>query len=77
MPKTKECDAYLIDTIKLVDQGKYKPCAIMFCGRKKLGIIQWNDNLCDTQEEADAFVRAHFEKLGIKEAGNEGELRRN
>ena len=77
MPKTKECDAFLIDTIKVVDTGKFIPGAIMFCGRKKLEVIQWKEHQCDTQQEADAFVRAHFEALGIKEAGNEGELRRN
>jgi hypothetical protein len=77
MRKTKECDAFLIDTIKVVDTGKFIPGAITFCGRKKLAVLQWKEHLFDTQEKADTFVREHFQRLGIKEAGNEGELRRN
>jgi len=74
MPQQKECDAYIIDTIKML--GKFVPGAITYAGRKRIQTIQWKENGYDSQEEADEFVRRQFISRGLAEANNEGELRR-
>lgn len=68
------CDNYLIDTYKRAESGTFVPGAITFKGRKKIEAIRWDDKEFPSQDEADAFVRAHFEELGISEAENEGEI---
>lgn len=68
------CDSFLIDTYRLMTTGKFSPGAITFKGRKKIEIIRWDDKMFETQNEADDFVRAHFSRLGIPEAENEGEI---
>ncbi len=69
-----EYDAYILDTCKLPATGKYVPGAIKFKGRKKIEILQWKDNMFDTQEEADKFVKDHFLQLGFAEPTNEMEI---
>ena len=68
--------SFVLDTCKLVDRGVYKAGAILFKGRKKIDLIQWNDKTFENKYEADAFARQHFQGLGIREAVNEGELPR-
>lgn len=67
------CDSYLIDTYRLMTTGKFSPGAITFKGRKKIEVLRW-DEMLDTQQEADEFVRAHFCEIGLPEAENEGEI---
>jgi hypothetical protein len=77
MKDTVVCDSYLIDTYKLMTTGMFFPGAITFKGRKKIEAIRWDDHEFQTQQEADNFVREHFLKLGIPEAGNEDEIFRH
>jgi hypothetical protein len=75
MPKHPvECNAYVLDTCKISSTGKYVPGAITFRGRKKVEVFQWKGQTFDTQDEADEFVRRHFENLGFGEPTNEMEL---
>ncbi|MDD4319624.1 MAG: hypothetical protein PHW10_04865 [Candidatus Peribacteraceae bacterium] len=76
MPLPEDCDAFILDTCKIVGTGTYRPGAITFAGRRKRETMQWKDCEFRTQGEADAFVRRHFERRGIREAENEGVLRK-
>ncbi|HVW67091.1 MAG TPA: hypothetical protein VHA78_05195 [Candidatus Peribacteraceae bacterium] len=62
------CDSYVIDTYKSVETGTYIPGAITYCGKKKLEVLHWKDQECESQDEADAFVHRHFHALDIAEA---------
>lgn len=75
MSHAKITDAYIIDTCKLSGNGTYIPGAITYSGRRKMEAIQWKDRAFARKEDANTFVREHFSKLNIPEAGNEGELR--
>jgi hypothetical protein len=66
-----QADAYIIDTYKSGDT--YHAGAITFYGRRKLETIRWDESF-GSQEEADLFVRKHFDKIGLSEADNEGAL---
>lgn len=78
MPKQpKESDAYILDTYKSSKDGAYLPGAIPFAGRKKKEPMQWHDKHFATQQEADRFVRAKCDALGLKEAANEDVILRN
>lgn len=72
----QECDSYIIDTIKIMDTGMYIPGAVTFKGRKRMDVLQWKDHPFETQLQADAFVRDHFEKHNIAEVRNEEDLKR-
>jgi hypothetical protein len=68
-------DSYVLDTCKLASSGKYLPGAIItFKGRKRIEIIQWKKQMFDSQDEADAFVKEHFQQLGFAEPTNEIEI---
>jgi hypothetical protein len=58
-------DSYILDTCKIASSGKYVAGAITFKGRKRIEILQWKQQMFDSQTEADAFVKRHFEELGF------------
>ena len=64
-PAKAEYDKYVLDTCRVMSNGKYLPGAITYRGRKKIQSLSWKGHLFDTQTEADAFVQKHFVQLGI------------
>jgi hypothetical protein len=67
-------DSYVLDTCKISSVGKYIPGAITFKGRKRIEILQWKQHMCNSQQEADAFVIGHFQQLGFQQPTNEIEI---
>lgn len=74
--KSQLPECYILDTCKLVREGIYLPGAVLFRGRKKIDAMSWKAKSFRTQAEADAFVRRHFAKVGMKEAQHEEEIAR-
>jgi hypothetical protein len=68
-------ESFVIDTYKVVDEGKFYTGVLIFKGKKKIDSIQWKEHSFATQEEADEFARAHCLKMGLSEAVNEGDVR--
>ena len=62
-----EYDKYVLDTCRVMSNGKYLPGAITYRGRKKIQSLSWKGHLFDTQREADTFVCKHFTQLGIQQ----------
>jgi hypothetical protein len=70
----KKIDGFIIDTCKNVQMKKYVPGAIVYAGRKQMETKQWKEQMFDSQEEADDFVRTQLAASDMKEMGHVGEL---
>ncbi len=70
-------DSYVIDTYKIVSSGKFVPGAITYAGRKKADVLYWKQHPCETNEEANTFVRQNLEKQGLREMGQDQDIKRD
>ncbi len=62
---TKECDAFVVDTYRSSERG-YVPSAITMRKRRNVEVLQWKKSFT-TEDDANIFVRAQLEKIGIPE----------
>lgn len=69
-----EIDSFLLDTYKESGTNVYRAGAITFRGRKKVGPVRWADKKFESQEAADAFVRAQFTDPPLREKTYDGEF---